>query len=91
MCTIPAVEDRGWGITVAFSRIDHQGRRLVHDRQSGSDRRRASLTLEDLASLFFQLPSGDLNRPTTMTLECYCACCVIGGGMKGNLSQWLLT
>jgi len=54
--------DRRWGLAVEFPLTDHLGNRVIYDRRSGHQRRRAIATLEDLLIMFSQIPSIDPNQ-----------------------------
>jgi hypothetical protein len=47
--------DRRWGMAMEFPLTDFLGNRVIDDRRSGSQRRRSTVTLDDLAILFSQI------------------------------------
>jgi hypothetical protein len=51
--------DRRWGMAMEFPLTDVLGNRVIYDRRSGSQRRRSTATLDDLAILFSQIFSND--------------------------------
>jgi len=53
--------DRRWGMAMEFPLTDVLGNRVIDDRRSGSQRRRSTATLDDLAILFSQLFSIENN------------------------------
>ena len=54
--------DRRWGLSVEFPLTDGDGIAVCHTRRSGSDRRRAPASLEELMILFSELPSEEPGR-----------------------------
>jgi hypothetical protein len=51
--------DRRWGMAMEFPLTDFLGNRVIDDRRSGSQRRRSTVTLDDLAILFSQVFSNE--------------------------------
>ena len=54
--------ERRRGVSVAFPLTDDRGRHVAHDRRSGNERRKASVSLEELLVLHTRLSSQDSER-----------------------------